>query len=356
MAVLDKVFVIAEQRDGAATSHALELCAAARSLAGQVTAFTWSAGPGGDGPGGDGRGGDGRGGEGGGGDGPGGDGPGGVPAQLAGHGVSKVWDLGSLGDSLAGAKVAAVVADAVAEEEPGAVLGPATYDGRDIAGRLSARLDRPVLANVVGLELAGDGALVSSHMLFGGAMVARARYTGAPPGIFLVTAKSFKAGEPVAGATAEVVHVTAPELGQTDAARVVASHAGERQGPSLEDARVVVSGGRGLGSPEHYELIEELARLLGGAPGATRAVVDAGWAPYAYQVGQTGRTVKPEVYLAFGISGATQHLVGMKGAGCIIAVNSDPEAPIMKAADLGIVADVHEVLPKLIEAVKGARF
>jgi electron transfer flavoprotein alpha subunit len=354
MALFDKVFVLAEQRHGAATSHALELCAAARSIAGDITAFTWSSGLGGDGAGGDGAGGDGAGGDGLGGDGRGGGGPGGLPAQLAGHGVTKVWDLGSLGDSLAGARVAAVVAEAAAKEEPGAVLGPATYDGRDIAGRLSARLDRPVVANVMGLELSGEGALVSSHMLFGGAMVARARYTGAPPGIFLVTAKSFKAGEPVPGATPEVVRVTPPELGHADAVRVIARHAGERQGPSLEDAKVVVSGGRGLGSPEQYELIEELARLLGGAPGATRAIVDAGWAPYAYQVGQTGRTVNPEVYLAFGISGATQHLVGMKGAGCIIAVNSDPEAPMMKAADLGIVADVRDVLPKLIEAVKGA--
>lgn len=358
--MLDKVFIIAEQRHGAATSHALELCAAARSIAGEVTAFTWSTGRvpaastegSGDADVG-GRGGS----HGGAGSGGGTDGEGHeeLSAQLGAHGVSRVWDLGSLGDSLAGAKVAAVVAKAVAEEQPGAVLGPATYDGRDIVARLSARLDRPVIANVSALELSGDGSLVSSHMLFGGAKVARARYTGDPPGLFLVTAKSFKPSDGAVGATAEVLRVGPPELGHPDAARVVARHAGERHGPSLEDAKVVVSGGRGLGSPDAYGLIEELAQLLGGAPGATRAVVDAGWAPYAYQVGQTGRTVSPEVYLAFGISGATQHLVGMKGAGCIIAVDSDPEAPMMKAADLGIVADVHEVLPKLVEAVRAAR-
>jgi electron transfer flavoprotein alpha subunit len=332
--MFDQAFVIAEQRQGVATGHTLELCTAARGIAGEVTAFTWSAGDRGDGRN---------------------DGQDEVPAQLARHGAKRVFDLGDLGDRLPGAQVAADVAGEVARaaEAPAAVLAPATYDGRDVAARLSARLDRPVLANVVGLEMErASGALVSSHMLFGGAKVARARFTGPPPGIFVVAAKSFKASEAEVATSPEVVRVPASDLGGTDLARVVARHPGERQGPSLEEARVVVSGGRGLGSPERYALIEELARLLGGAPGATRAVVDAGWAPYANQVGQTGRTVKPEVYLAFGISGATQHLVGMKGAGCIVAVNRDAEAPMMKAADLGIVGDAGDVLRRLIEAVK----
>jgi electron transfer flavoprotein alpha subunit len=321
--MLDRVFVVAEQRQGAATSHALELCAAGRSIAAQVAAFTW------------------------------GDGAADVPAQLGAHGAGKVFDLGSLGDHLAGPRVAAAMAEAVAGEAPAAVLAPTSYDGRDVAARLSARLDRPVLANVVGLERdEGCGGLVSSHMLFGGAMVARARFTGPPPGIFLVTAKSFKAGEARLGPPPEVVRAAVAELGATDAARVVARQRGERQGPSLEDARVVVTGGRGLGSAERYALIEQLAQLVGGAPGATRAIVDAGWAPYANQVGQTGRTVKPEVYLAFGVSGATQHLVGMRGAACVAAVNSDPEAPIMKVADLAVVGDAYQVLSRLVEILK----
>jgi electron transfer flavoprotein alpha subunit len=126
----------------------------------------------------------------------------------------------------------------------------------------------------------------------------------------------------------------------------------ESSGPKLDEATIVVSGGRGLGEAEKYEMIESLAKLVKGAPGASRAVVDAGWVPYSYQVGQTGKVVKPTVYLACGISGATQHLVGMKGSANIIAINKDEEAPIFGIADLGIVGDVHKVLPRLIEALE----
>jgi electron transfer flavoprotein alpha subunit len=234
-------------------------------------------------------------------------------------------------------------------DTPDALLVPASYDGRDVAGRLSAKLDRPVLTNVVGLS--ENGGLSSEHTLFGGTVAATAHFTGEGPQIFVVRAKSFTA-EPGGGGAAEVVSAPAPAAGATGTAKVTARHVEERTGPKLDEAAVIVSGGRGLGSADKYEMIEELARLLHGAAGASRAIVDAGWVPYARQVGQTGKTVKPNLYVACGISGATQHMVGMKGSKNIVAINKDQDAPIFSVADLGIVGNVHDVLPALIEALK----
>jgi electron transfer flavoprotein alpha subunit len=262
-----------------------------------------------------------------------------------------VYDAGDLGGALPGVPVAAAIAALVGSgAAPDAILMPATYDGRDIAGRLSVRLDRPVITNVVDLTL--DGAeLRSQHGLFGGSLMATARFTGPGPGIFVVRAKSF-AAEPSGGPAAQLVAVPVPDVGGLNSARVLERHIEESEGPKLDEADVVVSGGRGLGAAEHYALIEELAKLLKGAAGASRAIVDAGWVPYAHQVGQTGKTVKPTVYIACGISGATQHLVGMKGSKNIIAINKDQDAPIFSVADVGVVGDVHRVVPKLIEALK----
>src|SRR4029453_10582799 len=142
------------------------------------------------------------------------------------------------------------------------------------------------------------------------------------------------------------------EVTDPGTAKIINRHVEEATGPKLDEAAIVVSGGRGLGEAGNYQMIEDLAKLLKGAPGASRAIVDAGWVPYSYQVGQTGKVVKPTVYLAAGISGATQHMVGMKGAKNIIAINKDKEAPIFGVADLGVVGDVHKVLPKLIEALE----
>ena len=163
--------------------------------------------------------------------------------------------------------------------------------------------------------------------------------------------KSFAAEESGGGA-ASVTEAPVPELAATGAATVEASHVEESTGPKLDEAAIVVSGGRGLGEAGKYVMIETIAKLLKGAAGASRAIVDAGWVPYSMQVGQTGKVVKPTVYIACGISGATQHMVGMKGSKNIIAINKDKEAPIFGIADLGIVGDVHKVLPKLIEALQ----
>jgi electron transfer flavoprotein alpha subunit len=318
---VDKIWVLAEQANGKPATIALELLAAARRFSDDVEAISF------------------------------GDNVAEAAAILGEHGAKRVYDGGNLKESLPGPRVAAGIAALIETAgAPGAIFVGQTYDGRDVAARLSARLDVPVLTNIVGLEESGD-TLVSEHAIFGGTKVLKARFTSSGPGIFLIRAKSFPV-EPAGGGAPEVAVFELPDTGATDAAQVKSRHAEERTGPQLDEAAVVVSGGRGLGAAENYALVEELASLLHGAPGASRAIVDAGWVPYSHQVGQTGKTVKPTVYIACGISGATQHMVGMKSSKYIIAVNKDESAPIFSIADLGVVGDVHKVLPKLIEAVK----
>ena len=324
---MDRIWVLAEQRDGVPAGVALELVTAACGFAPVVEAVTW--------------------------------GPRSWNAVevLGGYGVTRVYDAGDIGDSLPGPRLAATMSTRIlGGDRPDAVLIGSSYDGRDIAARLSVRLDLPVLTNVVGLYVS-EGGLVTEHAIFGGSTVVRARFTDGVPGLFVVKPKSFVA-EPVGESGPrhpEIVAMELPELGATDLARIVARHEDWRSGPRLDEAHVVVSGGRGLGSPDNYALVTELAQLLNGAPGASRAIVDAGWVPYAFQVGQTGKTVKPDVYIACGISGATQHMVGMKGAKKIIAINKDREAPIFAIADLGIVGDVTQVMPKLIDEIRARR-
>jgi electron transfer flavoprotein alpha subunit len=222
------------------------------------------------------------------------------------------------------------------------------YNDRDIAGRLAARLGVGVLSNASNVRLNGGG-VETDHEILGGTQIATANASQGPY-IVLARPKSFVA-EAVGGDAPMVEKLDLPDVGAAEA-KVTASHVEEREGPQLGEASIVVSGGRGLGSPEAYQLVEQLGKQLKAATGATRAIVDAGWVPYAKQVGQTGKTVKPDVYIACGVSGAMQHLVGMKDSKTIIAINKDPDAPIFSIADLGVVGDVHQVLPKLIEALQ----
>jgi electron transfer flavoprotein alpha subunit len=318
---LSTIWVFAEATDGNVTSTTLELLTKARSLGDEVVAVY----AGGDADA--------------------------VAGTLGEYGAAKVLTTGDLGGALPGVPVAAALAAAVeGGNAPAAILFPTSYVGRDVAGRLSAKLDRPVITNNVDVELDGDK-LVTTEPVFGGTVNVKTTFTSDGPFLVLVRPKSF-APEPSGGGAASVETIAVPDVGAAGGAKITNRHVEERSGPSLDDAAVVVSGGRGLGESEKFELVEELAKLLKGAPGASRAIVDAGWVPYSYQVGQTGKVVKPDVYIAAGISGATQHMVGMKGSKNIIAINKDAEAPIFGISDLGIVGDVHKVLPALLEALK----
>ena len=318
---LSKVWVHIEENEGAVAPISLEILTKARELADTVEAFT------------------------------GGDGS--AVAEGAGaHGATKVFATGDLGGKFQGAHVAAALAALVeAEGAPDAILFGTTYDGRDIAARLSVKLDKPVVTNNTDIEVDGSTVKVTTPV-FGGNTLVATTFTGDGPFLAAFRPKSFAAEPAESAAAGELVAAAVPDLGSAGAARVVASHVEASSGPKLDEASIVVSGGRGLGEASKFEMIEQLATLLKGAAGASRAIVDAGWVPYSMQVGQTGKVVKPNVYIACGISGATQHMVGMKGSKNIIAINKDQEAPIFGVADLGIVGDVHKVLPKLIEALQ----
>jgi electron transfer flavoprotein alpha subunit len=271
-------------------------------------------------------------------------------ATLGEHGAATVYagDDAVFDDHLAEPRVE-VIHQLIREHQPNLILFASSYDSRDVAGRLQARTASTLMSNATDIP-AVDRA---QTQIFGGTKIVDVDLGGPDPKLVLVRPKSFPA-EP-SGGTANVVEASSDVPDEAKRATVAERHEEETAGPKLEDAAVIISGGRGLQDPKNFELLQDLAKALGkAAVGATRAVVDAGWVPYSMQIGQTGITVKPDVYIAVGISGATQHLVGMKESKRIVAINKDPDAPIFRIADLGVVGDALKVVPAVTELLRSS--
>ena len=243
------------------------------------------------------------------------------------------------------------LAKVVEEKDVDTVLFAGSVLAADVAAGLAARLGAGLNWDLVNIE-SRDGSLVGKRPALSDSVYVDVGWT-AEPRLALFRSGAFDP-KPTGG-QAEVEELSVEFQDFSTAATMVEQAHEEQEGPSIEDADVVVAGGRGLGEAANFSLVEDLAKALGGAVGATRAVVDAGWYPYAAQVGQTGRTVAPKLYIAAGISGAIQHKVGMQSSGTIVAINKDPNAPIFEFADLGVVGDLHEILPKLTELVRQRR-
>jgi electron transfer flavoprotein alpha subunit len=288
-----------------------------------------------------------------------------LTAVAVGHGVENVQSLGAYGAD----KVWLVenelftryqpegyteaVVEACRRAEPALLFFAASAMGKDLAPRVAARLSAGLASDCTGLEWQ-EGALVATRPVYAGKAIQRVRLA-TRPALASLRPRAFEATESRAGRPATVEPLAFDFEAARARVRVVEIGAAEGGKVDLTEAEIIVSGGRGLRGPENFHLIEKLAEALGACVGASRAVVDAGWRPHAEQVGQTGKTVSPKLYVAVGISGAIQHLAGMSSARCIVAINKDPDAPIFKVADYGIVGDAFEVVPALTEALKGLR-
>jgi len=245
---------------------------------------------------------------------------------------------------------AALMAEAIREAEPTAVLIGATFRGRELGPALAVELDTGCVADCTALEIE-DGQLVATRPIYAGKLLCKCVIPERRPQIFTTRVRAFPKPEPDPARSGQVTRVE-PVLAEDDILSKVTGFQETEGGVSLADAGIIVSGGRGVGGPEGFEPVRELAQALGAALGASRAAVDAGWIPYEHQVGQTGKTVSPDLYIACGISGAIQHQAGMRTSKVIVAINKDPEAPIFKLAHYGIVGDLFKVVPALTAALK----
>ncbi len=317
-----KVWVFAEVRPGKVEPSALELLTKARSIADQVEAVAL--------------------------------GPGASDAAgtLGEYGAAATYasDDQVYADTL-GTAAAHALHHLIGEHQPNLILFSQSYDARDVAGHLQALTGSTLMSNAN--DVTGPDA--AETQIFGGTQIARVELSGPDPKLVMMRPKATEP-QPAGEGSANLVPVEVQIPDDLRQAHRVERHEEEASGPKLEDAKVVIAGGRGLQEPDNFKLLDDLAGAIGGAAvGATRAVVDSGWVPYNYQVGQTGKTVKPDVYIAVGISGAIQHLVGMKESKRIIAINKDAEAPIFKVADLGIVGDALKIVPALTDAIRSRK-
>ncbi len=270
--------------------------------------------------------------------------------QLGEWGATRVWLLENAAYAPYRSEVwAGAVAELAAKESPKAIFGAVTSRQREFVARLAARLGVGLAADCVAFAMQGD-ALVATRPVYAGKLLSRVAWAKGP-WVATLRPNVFRPADAQPGKTAAVER---PSLSAPAAVMKFVERREEASTglPELAEAETVISGGRGMKGPENYVILEDMARVIGAAVGASRAAVDAGWRPHRFQIGQTGRTISPKLYLGFGVSGAIQHLAGMRTSKVIVAVNKDPEAPIFKIADYGIVADLFEVVPELTKEFK----